>query len=393
MNTTEKKLNSIREKLNAGNKVKIMIIGLGSVGNYVLDYLLSSACSDFDVTVVGRNYDKMLSDVNIVRVASTIRRQARTDVKIVGGVDFNSVDSLAECISENAPDIILNSSRAYSGLKYGSISWANVRAYGIWTPLSIKYVKNISQAIQDAHSDAVFINTSYSDAVIPWLKTAGKVYPDFGSGNVNHLVPRIKLAVKDAYNIEDFWNIDVTYATAHFHDVVISKEGQTEGVEQLLSVRYKGEKLDIDKDKIFKACSIAMPVDAKRNMMNASSNFDIISGIFSAVRDGKKVKLHCPGVFGEIGGYPVILDGTSGEVGAYIDTSEFSIEQMRDANRKSIYLDGVENVENGTLYYTDELMEKVMKAFNAKLPKSVKFDEIDEVADYIIKEIIEKYKA
>ncbi|MFQ9801566.1 MAG: hypothetical protein ACLR23_24635 [Clostridia bacterium] len=134
------------------------------------------------------------------------------------------------------------------------------------------------------------------------MKSAGKAYPDFGSGNINHLIPRIQFAVAEKYGIQDAWNLDVTFATSHFHDVVISKEGQTEQVDQLIDIRYGGEKLEPDMDAIFSMCKIAMPVDAKRNMMNASSNFEIIEGILSAIRERKAVKLHCPGVFGEIGG-------------------------------------------------------------------------------------------
>ena len=90
------------------------------------------------------------------------------------------------------------------------------------------------EAYELSNSKAIVINTSYSDAVIPWLKSAGKAYPDFGSGNINHLLPRIKFALAEENNIEDWWNIDITYAVAHFHDVVISKEGKTEGVDQLI---------------------------------------------------------------------------------------------------------------------------------------------------------------
>ncbi len=43
-------------------------------------------------------------------------------------------------------------------------------------------------------------------------------------------------------------------------------------------------------DKIISNCNIPMPVDAKRNMMNASSNFEIIQAILGAVRTGKKTK-------------------------------------------------------------------------------------------------------
>lgn len=389
MKTTSEKLNIMRKNISL-RKVRIMIIGLGSVGNYLLDYLMSSSDENMEIAVVGRNADKMESDVNIVRVASLIRRQNKSSVTVIGDVDLNNVSLIEKAIRSYEPDIIINSSRAYAGLKYGSISWKNVRAYGIWSPLAIKFTKNIMQAYENVGSDAVVINTSYSDAVIPWLKSAGKAYPDFGSGNINHLVYRFKLAAGQMLDIKDYWNIDITFAVSHFHDVVISKEGHTEGMDMLIDLKYKGKPLPAGINEIISHCGIPMPVDAKRNMMNASSNFEIIQAILNAVRKREKVKLHCPGVFGEIGGYPVIIDGKSDDIKAYIDEECFSIEDMRKKNRESIYFDGIENIENGVLTYTDELISKVKKAFDADLCKNVPFDQIDEIADFIIHQIIEK---
>ena len=389
MKTTSEKLNIMRKNISL-RKVRIMIIGLGSVGNYLLDYLMSTSDENMEIAVVGRNADKMESDVNIVRVASLIRRQNKSSVTIIGDVDLNNVSLIEKAIRSYEPDIIINSSRAYAGLKYGSISWKNVRAYGIWSPLAIKFTKNIMQAYENVGTDAVVINTSYSDAVIPWLKSAGKAYPDFGSGNINHLVYRFKLAAGQMLDIKDYWNIDITFAVSHFHDVVISKEGHTEGMDMLIDLKYKGKPLPAGINEIISHCGIPMPVDAKRNMMNASSNFDIIQAILNAVRKREKVKLHCPGVFGEIGGYPVIIDGKSDDIKAYIDEECFSIEDMRKKNRESIYFDGIENIENGVLTYTDELISKVKKAFDADLCKNVPFDQIDETADFIIHQIIEK---
>ena len=389
MKTTSEKLNILKNNLK-DRKARIMIIGLGSVGNYLMDYLMSTADEGIEIAVVGRNALKMESDANIVRVASLIRNQNKTKITVIGDTDLNDVSSIEKAIKSFSPDIIVNSSRAYSGLKYGSISWANVRAYGIWSPLSIKFTKNIMEAYERAESDAIVINTSYSDAVIPWLKSAGKAYPDFGSGNINHLIYRFKLAAGEMLDIKDYWNIDITFAVSHFHDVVISKEGHTEGTEMMIELSYEGKPLPVTVDEIIKNCGIPMPVDAKRNMMNASSKFEIIEAVLSAVRDGKKTKLHCPGVFGEIGGYPVIIDGSSDEVKAYIDESKFSLSAMREKNRESIYFDGIENVENGTLTYTDELIAKAEKAFGVKLVKNVPFDEIENVAEFIINEIINK---
>lgn len=389
MKALNDRLNQIRHDLQT-RKAKIMIIGLGSVGNYLLDYLMSLGDEKLEICVVGRNKAKLESDVNIIRVASAIRNQGKSQIRIISNVDLNDIQSISDAIKDYAPDIIVNSSRAYAGVKYGSISWNKIRAYGIWSPLAIKYVKNIMDAYEIAGSDAIVINTSYSDTVIPWLRSASKPYPDFGSGNINHLIYRFKLSAGELLNIEDYWNIDLTFAVSHFHDVVISKEGHTEGCDMLLDVRYNGQPLKITAQEIIANCNIPMPVDAKRNMMNASSNFEIILGILNAVRNRKSVKLHCPGVFGEIGGYPVIIDGSGDNVTAYIDEEHFDIDSMRKKNRESIYFDGIEKIENGTLYYTDELLKKVKKSFNVNLVKCVKFDEIEQVADFLTHEIIEK---
>ena len=269
MKKLEERLQTIRKHVEK-NEITVMILGLGSVGTYLLDFLVSRNDEAMKIVVVGRNKEKMENNVNIVRVSALIRHVNRSQIVMESGVDFDNVEQIADCIKKYQPDFIVNSSRVYSGLKYGTISWKNLRAYGIWSPLAIKYIRNIMEACELADLNGIVINTSYSDAVIPWLRSAGKPYPDFGSGNMNHLVPRIKYAVAGMENIEDFWNVDVMFATAHFHDVVISKEGQTEGVKQLLKVYYQGRELDIDQDEIFHRCKIAMPTDEKRNMMNAS---------------------------------------------------------------------------------------------------------------------------
>ena len=351
MKTLNEKLELLQSKiLNTDEKIRIMIIGLGSVGLYLLDYLISTADHRMEIIVVGRNYDKMLSDVNIVRTAATIRRQMRATLHIEGNCNLEDVDNIASVLKKWNPDFIVNSSRVYSGLKYGSISWSHLRAYGIWTPLSVKFAKNIMEAYEKAGSHAISINTSYSDAVIPWLKSAGMAYFDFGSGNLNHLIPRMKFYIADKFNIDNLNDIDVSLSVSHFHDVVISKEGHAEGQDILLDIKYNGKHLDFNKEELLTECKIVMPVDQKRNMMNASSNFDIINSILTAIRERKSIKIHTPGVNGEIGGYPFIIDGSDKAKG-YFDETVFTLEEMRKANRASIYLDGIENIDNGIDLY------------------------------------------
>lgn len=388
MKSLDEKLQLLQNKIGSGDrKIRIMIFGLGSVGLYLLDYLVSVADPRFEIIVAGRNQEKMQSDVNIIRTAATIRRQMRCSIRIEGGCDLENVESIAAVIRKWDPDFIVNSSRVYSGLKYGSISWSRLRAYGIWTPLSVKFARNIMEAYASAGSHAISINTSYSDAVIPWLKSAGMQSYDFGSGNLNHLIPRMKFYIAEKFGIDNLNDIYVSLAVSHFHDVVISKEGHSEGQEILLDVRYNGKPLDIDVAELLGSCSIAMPVDQKRNMMNASSNFDIINSIITAIDRKTAVRIHTPGVNGEIGGYPFVIDGR-GEAKGYIDESVFTLDEMRAANRRSIYLDGIEDVRDGVLVYTDELLEKVRSEFNSEIPKEVRLDDSADVAGKIIDEII-----
>lgn len=388
MNSLNEKLVQLQSKIESGSPVTIMIIGLGSVGLYLLDYLLGLNTPCLRLVVVGRNKDKMQQDVNIVRTAATIRGCLRSRIDIVGNCDLENVESISQVMKKYTPDFIVNSSRVYSGLKYGSISWHNLRAYGIWAPLSVRYAKNIMEAYEQTHSQAITINTSYSDAVIPWLKSAGKSYFDFGSGNLNHLIPRIKFYVGEKLGIDNLNDIDITLAASHFHDVVVSKEGHSEGQRLLLDIKYEGKTCDLSQEEVLKACQIPMPVDQKRNMMNASSNFNIIHSVLEAICNHTKVKVHTPGVCGEIGGYPYVIDGSGGTVTSYFDTTVFTMEEMREANWKSIYLDGIEKVENGTLYYTPELVGKVRSAFGVKLFSSVSFGDLDVADRFLIDRII-----
>ena len=389
MKTLNEKLNLLKKKIDRGEKITIAIFGLGSVGCYLLDYLVSLADPQLRLIVVGRNAEKMQQDVNIIRTAATIRRQMRSEIIIEGDCDFKNLASIEKVLRKIQPDFIVNSSRLYAGIKYGTISWSNLRAYGIWSPMSVLLGKNIMEAYGKADCNAISINTSYSDAVIPWLKSAGMPYFDFGSGNLNHLIPRMKFFVAEKFGIDNLNAIDITLVASHFHDVVISKEGHTEGIKLLLSIKYQGHELDIDHDEVYKACGIPVPTDQKRNMMNASSNFDIINSILTAIREKKAVKIHTPGVDGHIGGYPFIIDGISDEVKGYM-APNYTLEEMEQVNRESIYCDGIENVTDGYLLYTDELIKKVSDRFNVVIPKKVLLSEADKIAELLIDKIIKR---
>ena len=55
MKTLNEKLNLLKKKIDNNEQITIAILGLGSVGCYLLDYLVSLADPQLKLVVVGRN--------------------------------------------------------------------------------------------------------------------------------------------------------------------------------------------------------------------------------------------------------------------------------------------------------------------------------------------------
>ena len=121
MKTINEKLKKLQQDIVGGKPITLMILGLGSVGTYLLDYLINLANPKLKIVVVGRNIDKLQSDVNIIRTSATIRRQMASEIVIDANCDLNNIEQIAEVINKYNPHFIVNTSRFFCGHKYGSI--------------------------------------------------------------------------------------------------------------------------------------------------------------------------------------------------------------------------------------------------------------------------------
>jgi hypothetical protein len=393
--TLANKIEALAGRVAAAETIHVAIFGLGSVGHYLLEYLVALRDPRIKLYVVGRDRGKLLRDVNLSKVAGLIRGRIPSEIEIIEA-DFDSVSSLRTAIARTRADFIINTSRVFPGPEYGSFSWKTVRAYGLWAPIAVKYVRNLMAAYAAANSSAIVINASYPDVTNAWLKSAGLAHPDFGSGTLNHLVPRVRLAVAAALGFDDpevLDEIDVTMATSHFHAAAIGREGVTDGVEPLLYVEHHGREVGLKAEDIYRRCALALPTDEKRNMMNASSNLEIITKLLQAVRTQEFQKLHVPGLDGWVGGYPFFVrpgDPSSSAFECGILEEPFPLAEMIEHNRRSIYLDGIAGVREGVVHYTPELVQKVKQAFGFDLPGEVSLDASDEVAAALFECILSK---
>ena len=61
---------------------------------------------------------------------------------------------------------------------------------------------------------------------------------------------------------------------------------------------------------------------------------------------------------------------------------------MREANRRSIYHDGILGISGGELHYTPELLAKVKENFGCELPADIPLNRSHEAAHILIDKII-----
>ena len=107
MKSLNERLQIVEEHVK-NDEITIMIIGLGSVGTFLLDFLVSKNDPAMKFVVVGRNEEKIQSDVNIVRVAGLIRELNKSEIIVEAGVDLNDILSIEKAISKYNPDFIVN---------------------------------------------------------------------------------------------------------------------------------------------------------------------------------------------------------------------------------------------------------------------------------------------
>ena len=216
---------------------KIMIIGYGSAGKYVLDMATKmDAFKNCRFTVVSRTpKEEAIKRVNITRVSSGIF-EYYPDIDYLEG-DVNDIEAMSELLTEVSPDIIAYTGRYMKGFKYGEFSYPNGIGYGVWTPMAVVLVEKLMRAVKRSGINTRVINTSFGDAVSPALASVG-LAPYTSAGNLNHLVPRIKMAYADITG-ENIKDIDVTFVGAHYVNTYISKEGSPKGSPYLLKISCK----------------------------------------------------------------------------------------------------------------------------------------------------------
>lgn len=355
---------------------KVMVIGYGSTGKYVLDMLTRLPdLMDCQYTIISRTAkEEAEKRINLTLVSAGIFGMYPKVTYIA--CDINNTEQLSEIIASVDPDVIAYTGRYMKGFKYGEFSYPNQIGYGVWTPMSAVLVEKVMRAVKNAGVNAPVINTSYGDAVSPLLAAKG-LAPLTSAGNLNHLVPRIARAYQTLTG-EEAGSSEVTFAGSHYANTYISKEGTAKGSPYLMKIVGKKSVSD---EAIFKECAIPTASGQERNLMIASDVVMLIRLILD--RSGKVHRIHAPGPFGKLGGYPLLFQ--NGEM--KVDETHFTLDEMRAVNEESLRCDGIDQIDGDGIHFTQEVIEKMWTVFGIRYPERVALEDCEKFAGKIAEAI------
>lgn len=355
---------------------KIMIVGYGSTGKYVLDMLTRlPVLGDCDYYVISRApKEEAEKRINLTLVSAGILG-VYPKVKYIC-CDINDVQRMSDVIADAVPEIIAYTGRYVKGAKYGEFSYPNHIGYGVWTPMSAVLAAKLMYAVKQSGVKVRVINTSYGDAVSPLLATCG-LAPYTSAGNLNHLIPRIARAYGMLTGTSPGC-VDVSFVGSHYANTYISKEGAPKESPYLMNIA--GNNIVSDRD-IFRNCAIPTGSGQERNIMIASDVVKLIELMLD--QSGRVHKIHVPGPLGKIGGYPVLFQNGM----LSIDESCFSLEDMETVNRGSLRCDGIEQIDEDGLHFTEEVILKMKKVFDLDYPRTLALSECEEFATKIAKKL------
>jgi hypothetical protein len=376
------------------DKKVVVIVGYGSVGQYALDMIMrdQSASEIEKIYVLSRRpRDEVEPRLNVTRVSAGI---IESYVPIVYyQTDLNNIELTAYTLrSIGRIDLVLYCGRYMSGIKYGAYSYPNKIGYGVWIPMSLVLITKFMKALNESGiKGALVVNTSYPDGVNEVL-CKNKLCDHqtiVGAGNLDHLIPRIKLAVSKISRTPSD-GVSVYLVGSHYLNTYVSKDGDPKGSPYMMKI-LAGSESKIADSIVFQNCKIPMNSDHVRNMMVAS-DVSIITRIVVSELTGYESFIHVPGPNGLPGGYPCVYDADSKEfipaLRIFQDVNNPLAAAIK-CNKAGMYLDGIEVQNNGDICFSEASRYKLKNVFDINAPELISLDDCESYAEEIAAKLTE----
>jgi hypothetical protein len=329
---------------------KVLVIGLGSLGGYVVEFLARSF-GPTEIIAADADEQRGLQKMNNAMLgAANMGFYPR--MKFLK-IDLNDVDGTAAILRSEQPRLVVNATTLQSWWVIGTqlIEDAYLRlldaGLGPWIPVHLTLTHKLMQAVQKSGIMTHVVNCSFPDAVNPMLSRIG-LSPTVGIGNFDLLIPRIKKGVSDKLGVP-MKAVTVLMLGHHYHDVRVEEFGTTGGAPYFLRICVDGEDVTerVNAEKMLLTSIPTPPLTGSDSQVASSA----VKNILAIINDTKELT-HAPGPRGLPGGYPVRLSSKGAEV---VVPAGLTLEEAVHINEEAQKYDGIERIEHdGTVVLTDK---------------------------------------
>lgn len=368
----------------------VMIIGLGNIGNYALEFLARTPGIEYIVTSdiakdgPGKTNNAMLGAAQM---------GFNPKVEFIP-LDLYNIDQTATVLNRLKPQVILSCVTLQSYWVISEMSPAIFKklkldcGYGPWTPMHITLNYKLMKAVKMAGIETHVITTAFPDATNPVLGKVG-LAPTIGVGNLDNFIPGMRKLVAQKMGVPE---PAVTLYLIGHHALRTAIKYISDGAaippfllrifveSKDVSNEFDTQQLLIDETKF---------VTGWRNDSKVAS-----SGVKNAlaILNNTGELTHSPGPQGLTGGYPVRLSKKGAEVAL---PPGITLNEAIKINEQGQVYDGIEKIEDdGTVVLTDRAVQG-MKEILGYSHKRIRVEENEERAkelQALYKKALEKYK-
>ena len=363
-------------------KESIMLIGVGELGEIVLEYLcrIPNICQ---IVVCDSNEDWGNRKTNSA-IEGAALMGFYPEIKFQK-IDVTNIDQTAEIIKKYKPTVIFNGTTLQSWWVInelpGEVSSKLYKincALGPWVAMHLALTSKIMKAVKESGVETHVINSSFPDAVNPSLGKVG-LKPTIGIGNMGLVIPYVQKAASEILGIP-MKSVGVEMIGHHFHCYYWCRSGNGFGAPYYLRI-YDGYQDVTDRLGDMELFIQELP---KRGFRPAGRHGQFVvaascaRNILSIFYDTNDL-VHSPGPIGLEGGYPVRLSRKGAELAL---PKGISLEKARQINLAAQKFDGVESIEdNGDIVLTDEAYRTFREMLRIDCRKVTVEDSLDQAME------------
>ena len=340
----------------------VMVVGLGELGGYVLEFL-ARVPNIPKIAAVDVREDWGLRKTTSA-IAGASQFGLYPDIEFIQ-LDAFDIDKTAEILQEVQPTILYNSTTLQSWwvitqLPQDAYKAIDEARFGPWYPMHFVPTYKLMQAVKKSGIKTHVVNAAFPDLVNPALGKIGMA-PTVGIGNIDNLLCSSRIVAAKMFDVP-LRVVTIYMVAPHFFSYYVSRFGKDGGAPYYIKVMIDDRDVtpQINRDE-FLANVITIgkrPGGVQANPVVASSVCKIILGmLFDTNELG-----HAPGPNGLPGGYPIKLSADGVEV---FVPEDLTLEEAIRINTEAQSFDGVESIEDdGTVVITKKSADIFKKLFD-----------------------------